>query len=139
MKIAFGLIVLVIAALAIAFFAGGFSSPSVAEQVQTFNAKVRPGTNWKQVLEVMEPKQWSGIGVVQTSEGPEIVQGSPSKFVRADAEQKIAAGGFEGFVFYYSFSPEENYEVTFDKAGNVVGTPERQRSVSDLMDIGRAR
>lgn len=139
MKIAFGLIALVIVVLAVAFFAGGFSSPSIAEQVQNFNAKVQPGMTWEQVLAVTQPKQWSGIATVQTEDGMETQTGQPTRFVLEQAKQSITGGTLEGFVFYYSFSPEENYEVHFNAAGKVTGPPERQRSMGDLMDLGGTR
>lgn len=133
MKAILGLLVLIVLAVYLAYQFGGVGSFDPEKQATEFNATVKPGMTWQQVVEKFPPKKMAVYGRDETGS---LFRANEEKFILANFEKFVKAPGFpDGFDFCYTFSGEHAYVVTFDSAGNAQGIS-KARTLGDLMKIG---
>lgn len=125
MKVIFGLAAVLIVIGAAIYFFGGFSDLDPEQQAADFTAAVQPGMDWKQVVELQEPKKY----FMYRTEG----QSQPEPYTEQVIADGIANGTFaNGFCFPYTFTGELQYEVIFDPSGKVTGKPQKVTTLKDI-------
>ncbi len=133
MKAILLLIVLIVAGVFLAYQFGGVGSFDPQQQAKQFNATIKPGMTWKEVMDKYPPKKLAVYGRDDTGG---IIRTNEEKFILANFEKVVQTPGFpDGFDFCYFFSGEHAYVVNFDAAGTAQSIS-KARTLGDLMKIG---
>ena len=131
MKVALGLLVVVVIGLFIAFKVGGVGGFDPAEQAKQLQAEVKPGVAWQQVVEKFPPKKMAAV--ILDPEGF-LMDSAELKYDRAIVEQMIKDGGYKhGFKFIYIFDASNQFEVRFGEDFKVTSV-DRMMTMDDLLN-----
>lgn len=133
--------IIVVAAIALGalYFFGGQRSFDPTEQGRKAKAAVTTGMTWTQVTEAAgDPHRYRIAVKTKKKVGGEDVEviepGTLLKFDRQVFTNDLAAKNMpHGFVFYYTFSHQAAFSVTFDGAARVTSVQD-EKTMADLLD-----
>ncbi|MAE65870.1 MAG: hypothetical protein CMJ18_16490 [Phycisphaeraceae bacterium] len=129
MKMVFALILLVMIALGVVYFANTASFDPTATG-QAAKDAIRTGMSWQEVIAATQAPSKFSVNILYNDGGIEVVnQGQLQKFDEQQLSQGLESGAIElGFVFEYRYSEKVSFAVDFDEQGNVA-------EVRDLMTM----
>ena len=111
-------------------FQFGVSGMNTAEQARQFRSNINEDMTWDQVADVREPRKY-----VRISPASKTGEGHPIDFSRENVAKVVKNQEMaHGFIFRYTFDPENIWNVRFDSQGNVTSIGKPRLTTKGLLE-----